>query len=104
MFFSKGFRPKRKKRRVMTRRKPVQIHNLNVNSGKPTLSKEERSKIRKAVHDCEISDSMGMDPEAYEKQYNSVRGQVAHLQRFHPNQADQYINRLELIKPKKTTS
>lgn len=101
MLFSLGFKPKRKKRRVMTRRNRVDIHNLNVNSGKPTLSQVERRKIRKAVYECEVAFSSRMNPEAYEKLYKSVRGQVAHLQRFHPNQAEQYIERLLLIRPKK---
>jgi len=101
MLFSLRFRPKRKKRKVMTLRNRVHIHNLNINSGKPTLSRTERREIRNAVHECEVAASIDLDPQIYEKLYNSVRGRVAHLKRFHPSQAKQYIERLELIKPEK---
>ena len=101
MLFSLGFKPKRKKRRVMTARSKVQIHNLNVNSGKPTLSRVERMRIRAAVYECEVSASMDLEPQLYKKIYDSVRGRVANFQRLHPNQAEQYIERLELIKPGK---
>lgn len=101
MLFSLRFKPKRRKRRVMTLRQQVNIHNLNVNSGRPTISKVKRREIRQAVYECEIAFSQQLDSETYKNLYNSVRGQVAYLQRFHSNQAEQYIKRLNLIKPEK---
>lgn len=103
MLFRLRFKPKRRKRKVMTLKRRVNIHSLNLNSGKPTLSKLKRREIRKAVYECEKTFSAGLYPEVYEKLFDSVRGQVAHLQRFHPNQAEQYIKRLDLIRPEKIT-
>jgi hypothetical protein len=101
MMLSSGFRPKRRKRRVMTSGSRISIHNLNTNSGSSTLSRQDRSKIRSDVKKCENSAKSGLNREVYEKVFASVRGRVAHLARFHPGQARKYVERLELIKPDK---
>jgi hypothetical protein len=101
MLFSLGFKPKRRKRRVMTSGYKISIHNLNTNSGSTTLSALERKRIRSAVKHCEISATLGQDQKVYEKIYSIVSGRVALLAKLHPHQAKKYIERLELIKPSK---
>ncbi len=101
MLFSLGFRPKRRKRKVMTSGFRINIHNLNTNSGTPTLSQSERRKIRSAVKQCEIFAKTGLNRDAYEKIYKSTYGRVALLKRLHPKQAQKYIDKLESIEPDK---
>lgn len=99
MMLSSGFKPKRRKREVMTSGYRISIHNLNTNSGLPTLSKEERKKIRSDVKRCENYANSGLDRKAYEEVFLIVTGRVAHLGRFHPREAKKYFDRLESIKP-----
>lgn len=99
MMFDNGFIPKRNKRRVMSSGTRMSIHNLNINSGTPTLSKKERSKIRSAVKECETLARSGTDSEEYEEKFVKVQGRVSVLERLHPSQAKKLNERLDLIKP-----
>ena len=99
MMFSKGLKPKRRKRMFMTSGFRINIHNLNTNSGRPTVSKAERKRIRAAVEECEIAAKSRMSLKDYEKIFLSVRGRVAVLERLHPNLAKRYLERLEMVTP-----
>lgn len=99
MMFSKGLKPKRQKRMFMTSGFRINIHNLNTNSGRPTVSKAERKRIRAAVDECETAAKLRMSRRDYEKIFLSVRGRVAVLETLHPNLAKRYLEKLEVLTP-----
>jgi hypothetical protein len=75
MFASKDLLPNRDKIGISTRGSPLQVHRLNVNAGRPTLPKRERSRIRAAVK------------------------RVQMMRIMHPNEAEKYLDRLKAIQP-----
>ena len=92
-------RPNRSKRKVQTRTKKMTVHELNINSGRPTLSKQNRAKIRAAVKECEDLARFDRSSEEYKHLYQSVNGRVAVMSRLHPNEAKKYRERLQEIRP-----
>jgi hypothetical protein len=100
MFISAGVKPNRDKRAVQTRGGRMRVHNLNVDSGRPTMNRKERSRIRAAVKRCEIMALPEPHGDKYKKLYDSVRGRVAVMARLHPKEAGSYIRRLDAIKPR----
>jgi hypothetical protein len=96
MFFRAGVKPNRKKRDVQS--KQVKIHNLNMDSGKPTLPKATRNKIRAAVQHFEVLANTENSWSAVEKEYNKVRGKVQLLKRLHPDEAQKYIEKIKKLK------
>ena len=99
MFINAGVNPNRKKRNVQTRGGRMRVHNLNVDSGSPTISRKERSRIRTAVMQCERMALQEPTSDEFKELYASVRGRVTAMARLHPNQANNYIKRLDAIKP-----
>ncbi len=100
MFRTIGTKPNRGKHKVMSNSVNQSVHNINVNSGKPTMPRKRRDIIRATVHKCEISFEAGNShsPE-YEKQYNVATGKVNNLKRMHVDVADKLLARLKQIKP-----
>jgi len=96
MFLRTGLKPNRKKRDVQTKNK--KIHNLNMDSGKPTMPKEKRYKIRAAVHNLETLARTGVSWNGIKKEFNKVNGGVQLLRRLHPNEARKYVEKLSEIK------
>lgn len=96
MFLRTGLKPNRKKRDIQTKNK--RIHNLNMDSGKPTLPKVERYKIRAAVHNLEELARTGVSWDGIKKEFNKVNGGVQLLKRLHPNEAGKYVEKLSEIK------
>lgn len=92
-------KPNRSKRSVQTRANKMTVHKLNVNSGRPTLCKPSRAKIRAAVKECEEIAAVDRSSEKYKQLYQSVNGRVAVMIRLHPNEAKEYRERLQKIKP-----
>jgi reverse transcriptase-like protein len=99
MFLSIGVVPNRKKREVVTNSKRMIVHNVNVNSRKPTLSKNERNNIRAAVKQCEMIARQDRSSESYRKLYNSTSGRVSKMSRLHKTSAQKYRERLRQIRP-----
>lgn len=99
MLLSKNVTPNRKKHKIMPAGCTQKIHNLNVNTGKPTLPKEERSRIRAAIHQCENMAKLSKKTEAYRQLFKSTEGRVNMLARIQPKQAQQFKERLSKIKP-----
>lgn len=100
MFYKAGLRPNRRKRRVQANNSTMRIHNLNINSGRPTLSKARRNKIRAAVNELERLVDSGVQVDQIEKKIEQVNGRVVMLQRLHPKEATLLIERLKVIKNK----
>jgi hypothetical protein len=98
MFIGAGLKPNRKKRDVQAKNGKMTVHKLNVNSGKPTLSKIERSKIRAAVKEFETLAQSATSWEEIEERYNKVNGRVNLMKRLHPNEAQKYIEKIKAVK------
>lgn len=76
------------------------IHNINVNKGRPTKSKEERAKIRAAVRECEIrSQDTGRSSMEYKQLYLRTYGRVNEIYQLHPVEASKLLDRLNAVKP-----
>jgi Reverse transcriptase (RNA-dependent DNA polymerase) len=112
MFIACGLKPNRdkdengilKKRVVRTKNKPMTLHGLNINSGKATLPKSERSKIRAAVKELETSALSATSWDEIKKTYEKVNGRVNLMKRLHPNEAQKYIIRMKNIKKQMISS
>lgn len=106
MFIACGLRPNRdrdengvlKKRVVRAKNKPMTIHGLNINSGKPTLPKSERLKIRAAVKEFELLAQSATSWDEIKKNYNRVNGRVNLMKRLHPKEAQKYIVKIKVAK------
>lgn len=99
MFRKKGVKPNRNKIHILTSDYPLLIHNLNINSGVPTIPKDERSRIRAAVGDCENNYQKHNLSENYEKLWASTSGRVNFLSQLHPTEAQKLRQRLQAVKP-----
>jgi hypothetical protein len=99
MLAKKRLRPNRKKRDIQTPAHRKTVHNLNINAGVPTMPKEERSKIRAAVKQCEEMARADRSSQVYVELYRSTLGRVSTMQRMHPREAQPYRDRLNAIRP-----
>lgn len=99
MLFKKGIKPNRKKHSVANSAKKMVVHGLNVNSKKPTLPKDERQKIRAAVHQCKIQFSINGESQEYVKLHERIVGRVQRLNRLQPSIAQPMLKQLAMISP-----
>lgn len=76
------------------------VTKLTVNT-KPGIPKDERARIRAAVHRLEILAANSCQPDDLKRDYASVLGKVNHLARFHPGEAIPL--RARLLQLNKTT-
>lgn len=97
MFISSGLKPNRKKRGVQTKNKRMRVHNLNVASGKPTLPKAERLKIRTAVRELELMSQSASSWDEIKDNYEQTKGRVNLMKRLHPHEAQKYIEKIKAI-------
>jgi hypothetical protein len=100
MLLSKGVKPNRKKHKIMLAGSEQVIHKLNIQSGKPTLPKNERDKIRSAVFQLELFPANHRNQTQYKKRFQSIMGRVNMLSRLHPKEGAQLKGRLKKILPK----
>ena len=80
MLRSNGLIPNRSKHKIIAKHECLSINNLNINAGRPTISKKYRKKIRAAIREYEIS------PEGpiKQKQFTSLVGRLGYVQKSHP--------------------
>ena len=97
MFISSGLKPNRKKRAVQTKNKRMRVHNLNVASGKPTLPKSERAKIRAAVRELELISQSASSWGEIKDIYEQTNGRVNLMKRLHPDEAQKYVEKIKTI-------
>jgi len=98
MLSSIGVKLNRKKHKIMPRSESQKIHRINVNTGSPTLPKNERRKIESAVYQCEKMFNNSSSSQEYKQLFNSTLGRVNMLSRLHFSQAHKLKSRLEKIK------
>lgn len=100
MLKAKGVNPNRTKHQIMGGDNKMVIHNLNVNSGRPTLNKVKRQKIRLEVFNLKkLSIVCNKRGKKYEELFKSVNGKVLELCKFHPSQGEKYLDELNSIRP-----
>ncbi|MGB7341349.1 MAG: reverse transcriptase family protein [Phototrophicaceae bacterium] len=99
MFLSKGVKPNRNKIDITTSGRKMCVHNLNINSGIPTIPIKERKRIRVAVNECETQYIKNNCSESYIKLWNSTLGRVNYMIQLHYKEGSSYYNRLQIIKP-----
>ncbi|MCB9458113.1 MAG: RNA-directed DNA polymerase [Anaerolineaceae bacterium] len=99
MFRNRGVKANRNKIHISTSGHEMLVHNLNINSGVPTIPKRERGRIRAAVKDCEITYTEIIQTEVYKKLWHSTLGRVNYLNHFHPTEAQKYHQRLQAVRP-----
>ena len=99
MLLKKGIKPNRKKHTIASSGEKMVVHGLNVNSQTPTLPKNERQKIRAAVHQCKIKYSLNRNSQEYIKLHERTVGRVQRLKRLQPSYAEPLLKQLALIAP-----
>lgn len=99
LFLRKGCKPNRSKHKSYTQRKPALVHNLNTNSGRPTINKPERARVRAAVSECSKRHLTERGSEEYLQLFNSTRGRVDRIKRLHPKEGQALLSRLLELKP-----
>ncbi|WP_455020135.1 reverse transcriptase family protein [Kingella denitrificans] len=100
LFHSVDAKPNRKKHKVMHKGHQQTVNNMNVSVDKPTLPKEKRKEIRSIVFKCEQAfQNKEIHVTTYEELFNSAKGKILHLKRFHVAQAEKLLQRLENIQP-----
>lgn len=99
MLKSIGASPNKAKHKIMTNGMRQQLHRVNLNTQKPTLSKKERAKIKAAVFQCEHVQKNNTNSILYKKLFDSTMGRVNTLNRMHPIMGEQLRERLQKIKP-----
>ena len=108
MFIACGLKPNRDKdengllikRTVRGKNKAMRIHGLNINSGRPTLPKKERSRIRAAVKEFIDLAQTAKSWDEIKKSYEKVNGRVNLMKRFHPKASQEYVTKLKDAKEK----
>ncbi len=99
MFRGKGVKPNRKKTSISTSGHSMLVHNLNINADVPTIPRTERSRIRAAVRECQMSYPEHKHSEKYKKLWMSTLGRVSYLSQFHATEAQGYHECLQAIRP-----
>lgn len=91
-------RPSYKKCDSQSKSKNMNVHSININSGKPSLSQKDRGKIRAAVHELEIYVKGEITTSVYYKMLHSVEGRIAWLAQLHPHKAELLKGRIGNVK------
>ena len=93
-------KPNRKKHAVMPSGDRQHVHGINLNSGKPTMPKGERAKIKSAVYECENYHKHSPSTVEYNKLFSRVMGRVNNMKRMHLDEGLKLRERLSKIKPR----
>lgn len=99
MLKSVGVNPNKSKHKIMSNAVNQQLHRVNLNAESPTLSKQERAKIKTAVFQCEKTHENNINSIEYETLFNSAMGRVNTLCRMHPKEGNALKIRLKKVKP-----
>lgn len=94
-----GFRMKRSKHVISRPGRRKSTVGKNVDRRRPTIPSTVRSKIRAAVHQCEVL----LENEDYENlkaKIPSVKGRIAYLKELHPEEAQKLFNKLSIVEHK----
>jgi len=99
-----GLKPKREKLKIENGKNKLSIHNLNLNSGRPTLPKKERWKIRAAIFQLENDVNNGLILDNISERIKCLEGRVEILRSLHPSEGEKYLYRLNQVKSKCSTN
>lgn len=97
MLYRHDLRPSRPKVYFRTRASQMTVHNLNINSGRPTKSKRDRNRVRAAVKECEDYPECLRGTKEYSALWTSTYGRVLDLGRLHDVQ--DFLARLKAVRP-----
>ncbi|MBS9404795.1 RNA-directed DNA polymerase [Halomonas sp. TRM85114] len=98
MLASKGCRPKRSKSHVCRKGQKLEVTGLVTAGSSPTIDKDERKRIRSAVHNLEKAvGKEGMTPEN-RKKWDSAKGRVGRLVRLKHPESRKLSQRLDAIR------
>ncbi|GGI77498.1 reverse transcriptase [Shewanella hanedai] len=95
-----GVEPNKSKHEVLGNGSHQAVHRVGVNGNRPSFGKEEKKKIRSAVHN--LSTLFSDDKctyEAYLREFSSVSSQVGKLQQLNEYQGKRYRGDLNTMKP-----
>ncbi|MEH6385214.1 MAG: reverse transcriptase family protein [Colwellia sp.] len=93
-------KPNIKKHAVMLSGSRQQVHGINLNSGRPTMPKTERDRIKSAVYECENYHKHSSVTLEYCHLFNQTMGRVNNMKRMHPDEGLKLRDRLSKIKPR----
>jgi len=100
MMLKKGIKPNRRKQKFKSSSGKMDVHNLVINAGRPTLGKAKNKQIRMDVFNCKKQAQIsGRRGEEYNKTYASVKQKVHRQQKYNPNIAEKHLTELNKIKP-----
>lgn len=95
-----GVKPNKAKHEVLSNGMHQLVHRVGVNGKQPSFGKEEKKRVRSAVHNLEAlfkDDSCSYDE--YLKAFNSASALVAKLKQLNERQGTKHRESLNLIKP-----
>lgn len=102
MMLKKGIKPNRRKQKFKSAAGKMDVHNLVINAGRPTLGKPKDRQIRMDVFNCKKSaQATGRRGDAYNKSYASVKQKVHRQKKYNPNAAEKHLAELNKIQPLK---
>lgn len=99
MLYKKGCKPNRRKQQLSRKGQSQRVHGLNVSSGKVSMPKEKRNRIRGIVFQCEKMYEVSSNTLEYKNFFNSVFGKVNEMISLHSKEGKQLKDRLQKIKP-----
>lgn len=99
MLYRKGCKPNRRKHQLSMKGQSQRVHGLNVSSGKISMPKEKRNRIRGIVFQCEKMYEMASNTLEYKQKFNSAYGKVNEMVSLHAKEGKHLRDRLNKIKP-----
>lgn len=91
--------PKRSKSQIQHKGQQLKVTGLVTNSASPAVEKDERKRIRSAVHELEIAAKVDGSNENNQRLWRQTRGRVARLIRMKHSDGNKLMSRLNLIHP-----
>lgn len=86
----------RKKRTSHNSSGPMPIHGVNINSGRTTVPRNDRSRIRSEVHHfCKLAQDFDQDDATVATHVNQLKGKLATFRRLHPTEANALLRRVD---------
>ena len=77
MLFSIGVKPNRRKHKIMSGKGNMQVHKLNVNSGKPTYEKKKKELLKLEMFNLQKhSEKHGRNSKEYLIKHRSLTGKI----------------------------
>lgn len=99
VFLANGLRIKTRKTEVMDRNQQQRVHNLNVNSGRPTSGKEHKSLLRSMLHHLKRDfRDPSIPQEEIAKRIRSLEGKLRAFKKVNPTAGEKFLLELESVR------